>query len=97
MKIMISQPTTGKTKKQINNEKKKLKEKLENEGNEVIEVTVTEIVPENSKEPLYYLSKLIETMSKVDAIVFMPGWELEKECRVLHKIAKLYEIFIKEL
>ena len=74
----------------------KVKE-LEKQGHEVVNTIFSEEAPKNSKEAVFYLAKSIEAMSKVDAVVFMRGWELARGCRIEHKIAKEYGIFIKEL
>lgn len=96
MKIMISQPMNGKTEEQIRNERASLVKELEEKGYEVIDTIFAEKAPEGDAR-LYYLAKSIEAMSKVDAIIFMPGWEKARSCKIEHEIAVKYNKFIKEL
>lgn len=96
MKIMISQPMNGKTEEQIRNERASLVKELEEKGYEVIDTIFAEKTPEGDAR-LYYLAKSIEAMSKVDAIIFMPGWEKARGCKIEHEIAVKYNKFIKEL
>lgn len=97
MKMMISQPMNGKTEEQIRKERADLVKELEAQGHKVVNTIFSEEAPKDSKEAVFYLAKSIEAMSKVDAVVFMRGWELARGCRIEHKIAKEYGIFIKEL
>lgn len=96
LKIMISQPMNGKSEEQIRNERAELVKELEEKGHEVIDTIFAEEAPEGDAR-LYYLAKSIEAMSKVDAIVFMPGWEKARGCKIEHEIAVKYNKFIKEL
>ena len=48
-------------------------------------------------EAIYYLSKSIEFIGKVDAVVFMPNWENARGCRIEHAVAKEYGKFIKKI
>jgi len=85
MKIMISQPMRGKTEEQIRTERAELIKKLESEGHTVVDTIFAEGMPEGDAR-LYYLAKSIEAMSKVDAVVFMPGWEDARGCIKLPEI-----------
>lgn len=94
MKLMISQPMRGKTKEQIIAERANLILKLESEGHKVID-TVLDI--SENKSPIYYLAKSIELLDKADAVVFMPGWQHYRGCRIEFQVAKEYGKFIKIL
>lgn len=94
MKVMISQPMRGKTETQIRAERKKLIKQLESEGHEVVDTIFADKTPEGDAA-LYYLSKSIEAMSKVDAVVFMPGWNLTRGCAIEHQVAQLYGKYVK--
>lgn len=94
MKIMISQPMRGKTNEQIRAERAELILKLEAEGHEVID-TVLDI--SENKSPLFYLSKSIELLDKADAVVFMPGWQQARGCRIEETCAKEYRKFLMYL
>lgn len=96
LKIMISQPMKGKTEEQIRSERAELVKKLEEKGHEVVDTIFAEETPEGDAR-LYYLAKSIEAMSKVDAVVFMPGWEKARGCQIEHEIAVKYNKFIKEV
>nr|DAV26494.1 MAG TPA: Nucleoside 2-deoxyribosyltransferase like protein [Caudoviricetes sp.] len=97
MKVMISQPMRGKTNEQIREERKELIKKLESEGHEVIDTIIDEEPPKNIDEAIYYLSKSIEFIANADAIVFMPGWEEARGCKIEYCVAKEYGKFVKEL
>ena len=93
MKIMISQPMKGKTAEQIKAERTELVKQLESEGHEVIETIFEDFSEE--KSPIYYLAKSIEMLDKADAVVFMPGWENARGCRIEFNVANAYGKFIK--
>ena len=93
MKVMISQPMKGRKTEEIKAERETLVKELEEKGFEVVD-TVFEKGPDS---PLYFLSKSIEAMSNVDAVVFMPGWQGARGCRIEHQVAAEYGKFIKYL
>lgn len=93
MKVMISQPMKGRKTEEIKVERESLVKELKEKGFEVVD-TVFEKGPDN---PLYFLSKSIEVMSNVDAVVFMPGWQSARGCRIEHQVAAEYGKFIKYL
>ena len=97
MKIMISQPMRGKTTEQIQAERKQLVEELEKQGHEVIDTIFAEETPKDCDTALFYLSKSIEAIGKVDGIVFMPGWEEARGCKIEYDVASNYGKFIKEV
>ena len=96
LKIMISQPMNGKSEEQIRNERAELVKELEEKGHKVVDTIFADETPEGDAR-LYYLAKSIEAMSKVDAIIFMPGWEKARGCKIEHEIAVKYNKFIKEM
>ena len=97
MKIMISQPMRGKTNEQIREERAELVKQLESEGYEVVDTIFTEEAPKDSDVAMYFLAKSIEAMAKVDGVVFMPGWENARGCRIEYEVATAYGKFVKEL
>lgn len=97
MKLMISQPMRGKTEQQIREERAKLVKQLEKEGYEVVDTIFAEESPKDCDTALYYLSKSIEAMSKVDGLVFMPGWQEARGCRIEFQVALEYGKFIKQI
>ncbi|MBQ9657648.1 MAG: DUF4406 domain-containing protein [Clostridia bacterium] len=94
MKLMISQPMKGKTNEQIKAERAELVQKLEAEGHEVVD-TVFDLAPKGVDEAIYFLSKSIEFISQVDGLVFMPGWNAARGCRIEYQVALEYGKFIK--
>ena len=96
MKIMISQPMKGKTNEQIREERAELVKRLQEEGDEVVD-TVFENAPADEDVAIYMLSQSIRYIGKVDAVVFMPGWENARGCRIEYKVADNYGKFIKTL
>lgn len=95
MKIMISQPMRGKTTEQIKEERKQLVELLTEEGHEVVDTVFAEEAPKDCDTAIYYLSKSIEAIGKVDGIVFMQGWENARGCRIENSVATAYNKFIR--
>ncbi len=94
MKLMISQPMKGKTNEQIREERAELVRKLTEEGHEVID-TVFENAPADEDIAIYMLSQSIRYIGKVDGVVFMPGWNNARGCRIEYDVAVSYGKFIK--
>jgi len=90
MKVMISQPMRGKTNEQIKEERTKLVKELEEKGLEVIDTIISEEAPQNCDEAIFYLSKSIEFIGRVDAVIFMKGWEKARGCKIEHQVAVEY-------
>jgi len=95
MKLMISQPMHGKTTEQIEAERKALVEQLEKEGHEVVNTIFAEETPKDCDTALFYLSKSIEAIGRVDGVVFMPGWQNARGCRIEYDVAISYQKFIR--
>lgn len=96
MKIMISQPMKGKSADRIKDERSALINKLTAEGYEVIDTIILEDKDiKYDDNPMLYLSKSIELMSSVDAVVFMPGWNLARDCSIEYQIALAYNKFVR--
>ncbi len=94
MKLMISQPMRGKTNEQIRLERESLVEELEKQGHEVLD-TVFDLPPKDCDTAIYYLSKSIEFLGQADGVVFMPGWQQTRGCRIEYQVATEYGKFIK--
>lgn len=95
MKVMISQPMRGKSEEEIRKERADLIIGLSKQGIEVIDTIFTNETPKDCDTALYYLSKSIEAIGKVDGVVFMRDWEDARGCKVEHEVAKAYGKFIK--
>ncbi len=92
MKVMIMQPMNGKREAQIRLERQKVIKNLEDLGWQVVDTIFTEEAPKSCDIAIYYLSKSVEAISKVDAVMFMNGWEKARGCRIEHDICLQYEI-----
>lgn len=90
MKIMISQPMNGKTEEQIRKEREEIVSKLEKMCWEVVDTIFAEESPKDCDTALYYLSKSIEAIGKVDAVMFMNGWQKARGCKIEHEICQQY-------
>ncbi len=97
MKVMISQPMKGKSEEQIRNEREELVRKLQEKGYEIVDTIFAEETPKNCDEALFYLSKSIEAIGKVDGVVFMAGWEYARGCTIEHEVAMKYGKFVMEV
>lgn len=95
MKVMISQPMRGKTNEQIKQEREELVRQLEEQGYEVVDTVFAEETPKDCDTALFYLSKSIEAIGKVDGLVFMKGWENARGCRIEYQVAIDYGKFVK--
>lgn len=96
MKIMISQPMAHRSPERIRREREDLVKELQEQGHYVVDTIFEYEAPKECDEAIYYLAKSIEAMSKVDAVIFMKGWQDARGCRIEHQVAKDYEKFIKE-
>lgn len=92
---MISQPMNGKTNEEVREERKTLVNELTEQGYEIVDTVISDNAPKNCDEAIYYLSKSIEFISKVDAIIFMNGWEKARGCKIEYEVARNYNKFIK--
>ena len=97
MKIMISQPMGHKSSENIRRERQKLVEELQEQGHYVVDTIFTEEAPKGCNEAMYYLAKSIEAMSKVDAVVFMKGWQEARGCRIEYDVATNYGKLVMEV
>lgn len=88
--VMISQPMNGKTNEEIRLERQEIIKKLNNMGYDVVDTIISDETPQNCNEAIYYLSKSIEFISKVDCVYFMHGWEKARGCKIEHQVAVEY-------
>ena len=91
MKVFISQPMRGKTTEKIKEERKQVVQELEKQGYEVIN-SILDI--SEGKSPIYYLAKSIELLDNADGVLFMPGWQNARGCKIEYYVAKYYHKFI---
>lgn len=91
LKIFISQPMRGKTIDDIVQERNKIVARWEGKPVEFIDSYFSEGA---SKNPTDSLGKSISLIGGADLVVFAPGWENARGCRIEHEVAKEYGIQI---
>lgn len=89
MKVMISQPMNGLTDEEI----KTVREEVIKGINPEWEVLNT-LFDVKFDNPIYYLAKSIEKLAEADIVIFVPGWENARGCKIEYEIAKAYGKFI---
>ena len=92
MKAIISQPMNGKSNEQIRKEREKVVHELTNLGWEVVDTIFKEEPLKGISETIFYLSKSIEVISRIDVVLFMNGWQDARGCKIEHEICKQYDI-----
>lgn len=97
MKIMLSQPMTGRTAEEIREERKELVKQLESQGHTVIDTVFNFEGKDPYNDGLFIMGHCILAMSEADAVIFMKGWENSRGCKIEHELALRYGLFIKEL
>ena len=99
IKVFISQPMNGKSNDEIELERKRAIEDIEEEfdTDEIIILdSFFKDVPHNAK-PLWFLGKSIELLSTADMVYFCKDWEKARGCRIEHECAEEYGIPIISL
>lgn len=100
LKVFISQPMRGRTRKDIYLERIRIKEILEANGNEVIDNIMTfedELLSQRSNiknKDLYYLSHSLEKLCQCNAIYMCDNWKLYRGCVFEYKAAEAYGLTI---
>ena len=87
-KIFISQPMKGRTDEEIVQERYEIMAKWTNKSVEFVDF----FFREPGKNYTDSLIKSISLMSEADLVVFAPGWEDARGCRIEHAVAKEYKI-----
>ena len=91
-KIFISQPMKDKTSQEIEQERKKIIEKVERYFGEIEVIdSFFKDTPHDAK-PLWFLGKSLELLSNADVIILGKGWENSRGCRIEHECAIQYGI-----
>ena len=94
-KVFISQPMRGKTKEEIEEQRKQAIEDItKNFGSdfEIIDSYFADYDPKNGCIPLKYLAKSIELLADADVAYFCDGWRCTRGCEIEHKCAEEYGI-----
>ena len=93
-KIFISQPMKDRTNQEIEQERKKIIEKVERYFGEIEVIdSFFKDAPHDAK-PLWFLGKSLELLSNADVIVLGKGWERARGCRIEHECAIQYRISV---
>lgn len=93
-KIFISQPMKDKTNQEIEQERKKIIEKVERYFGEVEVIdSFFKDAPHDAK-PLWFLGKSLELLSNANVIVLGKDWECSRGCRIEHECAIQYGISV---
>lgn len=94
MKVMISQPMSDVTDSEIKRIQSDLKRKFAKYHIEVIDSYIEDDVKSDVNNPgVFYLGKtLMDSLSKVDAVYFVDGWQRARGCRIERKICEEYHI-----
>lgn len=93
-KIFISQPMKNKTNQEIEQERKKIIEKVERYFGEIEVIdSFLKDAPHDAK-PLWFLGKSLELLSNANVIVLGKGWECSRGCRIEHECAVQYGISV---
>lgn len=99
--MMLSQPMKGLTEEEILDKRNEMFIKIKEFGykplNTLFCFDSEELGSENVKqEPVFYLAKSIEKMSKCNAVMFVYGWEKARGCRIEKAIAEAYGLEVYE-
>lgn len=91
LQVFISQPMSGKTDKEIKEERTRIVSKISEYVTEPFEIidSFFEVAPHDAK-PLWFLGKAIELLSSADLAYFSKGWENARGCRIEHECAVEY-------
>ena len=96
-KVFISQPMSGKRKREIMEDRALILEHLAHfsvyeEDIEVINTYIETEPPEDSNVRLWYLGNTIELLAQADLVVFAKDWEKARGCRIERECARIYHI-----
>lgn len=95
-KIFISQPMKGRTDEEIMQERNKIMIKMTEVitrfGGRPVEFIDSFFGEGASKSPIDSIGKSISLMGEADLVVFAPGWEDARGCRIEHQVARDYGI-----
>ncbi len=96
MKVMISQPMSDVPDSEIKRIQSQLKERFAKYHIEVVDSYISDNIESDVNNPgVFYLGKtLMDSLSKVDAVYFVDGWQRARGCRIEKQICEAYHIMI---
>lgn len=98
VKVFISRPMKDKTNEEIEAERNEIKKKLEEKYGDNFEVidSFFKDAPHDAN-PLWYLGKSLQLLSKADICVFANQWYTARGCIMEHRACEEYHITIWEM
>lgn len=100
MKVFISCPMKGLSESEIlkirEDAKNKVKERFKGEEITIIDSYFQELDASRAEINIgvYFLGRSILKLAEADLVVFTPGWEAARDCRIECKIAQDYDLKI---
>ena len=88
-KLFISQPMRGKTDAEIRKERDAALDMARELFGE-FELIDSVLDLGEHKKPLCYLGESLKLLSEADIVMFLPGWEEARGCRIEHECALAY-------
>ena len=88
-KLFISQSMRGKTDAEIHKERDAALDMARELFGEFVLIDSVLDLGEH-KKPLYYLGESLKLLSEADIVMFLPGWEEARGCRIEHECALEY-------
>lgn len=97
-KVFISQPMNGLTDEEINNERQKVIDAVVDKYGFDVEIVDSffEGAPHDAN-PIWFLGKSIQALSKADIAAFAPKWAFARGCVIEHEVATKYGVEVIEL
>lgn len=93
-KIYISLPITGRPIEEAFEEAARAADEIREQGD--IPLSPFDISPySQEKDYADYMGDDIRALLRADSVLFLPGWEQSKGCRLEHAAAEIYGIEIK--
>jgi hypothetical protein len=94
VRVVICQPVENKTEDQIRQERATLVKELEGKGCQVVD-TIFPDFPGTKNAPLLFLARSLACIADVDKVVFMPGWEDARGCKIEHTACLEYGVEVE--
>lgn len=97
---MLCQPTNGWSLDEMDKSQETIINGLEAEGHEVLYTIFADGGYSNYIDGKFYnrlseFADVIKAMSEVDGVVFLPGWDSDKRCKLQYDIARTYGLFVR--